>query len=526
MHRTLHQLRFDLLRFWPLLVLWGTLLALQILTTALISGPRLKESLPVAWLVLEALLLWVAVPILVQSDSPLGSQSFWLTRPLSGGQMLGAKALFLSLLVVSATGATLLSPPGNGSRALEMLALLAVEACLLLPTAALTRSLMTYLGLHLLLPLASLAVVLVHPAYTIFTHSSLPNGPALKVAVLILALAFGLSAVIYQYLTRRPRLSWSLWAAALLLYCFSSGIDPFQSRSWNRSRPAVSTSQKQPSQAARPAAALALKIDPASLRGEGDGSQTRSLFGNLEMHGLPAGLIAVPEAVDARLDLGGEPYSYAGTSHARVPVGGRADGPDPELQALSQAMDQAPIFASAGDESPRLQILLARVEGDALDITSSDMAVYRGEVAFRLYQLQPHSWLPLEPQPGAQSFPGPRRVLRVERQPGGLTYDLNAPERATSPGRPEVKEPAYYLLFHRQRREGLLEVRPAKLQPGEAAFSGHLPGSSIPLRRVVFRFPEGLAIDDLWLQDARLVRVLVHDYGTVRRTARAVGYIR
>lgn len=525
MNRTLHQLRFDLLRFWPFLGLWGALLVLQIVSTTQVREPRMQESLPWIWLLLQVAMLWVAVPMLVQSDSPLGSQGFWRTRPVSGGQMLGAKVLFLSLLMISAAGAALLASPGNGSLALETLTWMSVAACLLLPTAALTRSLTTYLGLHLLLPLGGFSTLLVHRLYTSVTHSSFPDGLAFKVAVLILALAFAVSSLLNQFLTRRLLLSWGLWVAALLLYSTWSDIDPLQSRPWDRSRPAPAASRTLPSPTTRPGAALALRVDPASLRGEGDGSQTRSLFGNLEITGLPAGTIAVPEAVDARLDLGGETYLYAGASYARVPVGSRVQDPDPEIQALSQAMNQALIFSSAGDESPRLQILLARVEGDALDITSSDRAVYQGEVTFRLYQLQPDLWLSLHPQP-VRSFPGQRKVLQVERQPGGLTCDLNAPERATSPGRPEVEEAAYYLLFHPRRREGILEARPARLQPGQAAVAGHLPGSSIPLRRVVFRFPEGLAVDDSWLQEARLVRVLVHDRGIVHDTARAVGYIR
>lgn len=522
MNRTLHQLRFDLLRFWPFLVFWGILLTLQIVTAPLVGEPQLQESLPWIWLILKLAMLWVAIPMVVQDDSPLGSRGFWLTRPISGGQMLGAKAFFLSLLVVSAAGASLLTPPRDGSLALSTLAWMVSAACLLLPTAALTRSLTTYLGLHLLLPVGGFCTLLIYRVYASLTHSSLPNGFAIKVAVLILTLGFAVSALLCLYRTRRLRLSWSLWAAALLLYCTWSDIDHFRSRSWDRSRPAPAASRKLPSRTTQPATTLALKVDPASLRGEGDGSTARNLFGNLEITGLPAGTIAVPEAVDARLDLAGETYSYAGTSYARVPVPRPGAAPDPEIQALSRAMSQARILPSAGDESPRLQILLARIEGDAIEITSSYMTTYQGEVALRLYSLQPDLWLSLDPRSRTAtswSYPGRPRVLRTERQPGGLSCDLTAPEFADA-------DPIYYLLLNSRRREGILEVRPVRLRPGKGAFPGQLPRSPLPLRRAVFRFPEGLAIDDAWLAEAQLVGVLAQNRGIVHKTARAIGYVR
>ncbi|MFH1500228.1 MAG: hypothetical protein ABII82_20680 [Verrucomicrobiota bacterium] len=92
-----HIVSKDLIRFWPLLTLWTAALILRVsLPVALADslavsnrGERIFAFLLI--LLLNALL----VVRVVAEDSPLKEAAFWRKLPISGGQMLRAKLLFI-----------------------------------------------------------------------------------------------------------------------------------------------------------------------------------------------------------------------------------------------------------------------------------------------------------------------------------------------------------------------------------------------------------------------------------------------
>lgn len=106
MNRILHQLKKDLAQQRWALVGWATLLLVHLL----LSGFQILRHVPnpdpsteqfaglvASWVVFLPMLF---VILAVQSDTPVGTSAFWLTRPLRGPQMLAAKALFVVLLFV------------------------------------------------------------------------------------------------------------------------------------------------------------------------------------------------------------------------------------------------------------------------------------------------------------------------------------------------------------------------------------------------------------------------------------------
>ena len=68
---------------------------------------RLGWGLHLYWIpvigVLKIVLLALVVSNLVQEDSPVGSTSFWLSRPVSGWRLLAAKSILLALTLVIPT---------------------------------------------------------------------------------------------------------------------------------------------------------------------------------------------------------------------------------------------------------------------------------------------------------------------------------------------------------------------------------------------------------------------------------------
>ena len=101
MTQTLHILRKDLRRGWPLLLLWAALLAYWI--APIWADPLDAESLERlgsgrAVLVLLAGILGAGLTI--QQDPLVGVRELWMTRPIRPSSLLAAKALFLGVFVV------------------------------------------------------------------------------------------------------------------------------------------------------------------------------------------------------------------------------------------------------------------------------------------------------------------------------------------------------------------------------------------------------------------------------------------
>ena len=106
MKRLFHQFKKDLThQRWALLA-WVALLAVHLLVSGFQILRHVPNPQPSTDQFAELVAAWVVfLPALfnilaVQSDTPVGTSAFWLTRPLRGGQMLAAKALYIILFIV------------------------------------------------------------------------------------------------------------------------------------------------------------------------------------------------------------------------------------------------------------------------------------------------------------------------------------------------------------------------------------------------------------------------------------------
>jgi hypothetical protein len=102
----------DFLRMRTAILAWTALMALKILFYASVSGVFGAPSLP--WLLrlgegplvalrtcLDPFIAFVLAGWLVHEDPLTGADAFWVTRPISGARLLGAKALGGMLLIVA-----------------------------------------------------------------------------------------------------------------------------------------------------------------------------------------------------------------------------------------------------------------------------------------------------------------------------------------------------------------------------------------------------------------------------------------
>lgn len=97
-HPIWHIIKKDLVRFRLELAIWCVLLVARVTAGAdWSSDPQDsgREAVAVFWVVAVFLFNVHLVVRVLAEDSPLKETAFWRTRPISGGQMLAAKAIFL-----------------------------------------------------------------------------------------------------------------------------------------------------------------------------------------------------------------------------------------------------------------------------------------------------------------------------------------------------------------------------------------------------------------------------------------------
>ena len=101
-----HLLVTDIRRFRWILAAWLSLVVVYALllyvTPGLVGSPRydgLITAIVLLFLVTHLAPL-VLVPLIVQADAPVGTDTFWVTRPIPPRALLAAKALLLTLVIV------------------------------------------------------------------------------------------------------------------------------------------------------------------------------------------------------------------------------------------------------------------------------------------------------------------------------------------------------------------------------------------------------------------------------------------
>ena len=250
MNLTWHIVKKDFLRLRLPLALWVALMAGQFILSyqilhvvnpdpaalqlTLHTLDRMKDVL----FGLQIFLCCLLVAALIQEDPLVGQQAWWVTRPISGARLLGAKLIALVLFFWVLP--VLVSLPwwlysGYDARALSwgIIQLLEQQVAVtwgVLALAVLTANAARFLALVLLLIFTGMCCFIMLLAHS--PDRTLGVVQTRSLAGLVWALgAIGL-VVIHQFLTRRSGRSWAIFAAGCLLLLTLANSWPWDWSNW------------------------------------------------------------------------------------------------------------------------------------------------------------------------------------------------------------------------------------------------------------------------------------------------------
>ena len=234
MNLTAHIVRKDLFRLRWVLVLWVVALTTRMALASVQAELDVTGYYPfyaMAWVfgLLFLPVLGFGLVMGAQSDDPTSdTDAFWITRPISGGRLLGARCVLLVLLGTIPPLATAPWWIAHGFGASQLAAAFLqlarwqlVLTAVALPFAALSSTSTRFVMGVMLAAVGAFSLVL---AVRFFSSGpSVPPVPGVLESrawvVLALWLAAGLAVVLIQFLTRRTALSVALLLAVLVAAC-------------------------------------------------------------------------------------------------------------------------------------------------------------------------------------------------------------------------------------------------------------------------------------------------------------------
>jgi hypothetical protein len=564
-----HLLRTDVRRLR--LAIAGWILLMASIATVCGFQPFYSTSLRFAytgWLA-YTLLFWamqlftvMLVPLVLQADPAVGTEAFWMTRPIRPALLASSKLLLVLILVVLVPTASMMAlmiayhvPAGEVMRAgLEMAILQTLWVAVLTVAAVLTGNIARFAvlcGAGLVLVAVTLGIVgavtaarvatqalegklefvLVGSAQDFRTGISVDHTAEL-VAVLV-AIATAVALVLIQYRTRLRRRSVLVGIVGLMLAWLAGA-------SWQRTLlqppptpPAWATSQ-----------ALQLTVDRSSIRTDPRNPGTPrdrqtwvSTWLQARLTEIPPGWFATATLIDASLELDAARLESARRGY---PASISSDGSDeqPPVVVQRRLLDVTRLLPPM---PPHRESLLAFALSDA-EVARYAPAVghYRGRFRIGLTRAEVVATLPL--QTGATAQNGAYRLvidgLSTRQWGSGAVSGRESDATSLFDGRPPSH--TSYLLRNRRTREAtggnaspdltadyvLASFSRPDLLPPRLALTIHdVASSGFRARGISIMFPwilellrEDPAAADAWLADAELVLMRTTDDGWVERT--------
>lgn len=233
MRLTWHIVRKDLLRLWMPLACWALLLIAkgEVGAWAARNDTPSYDQLFVFQLMeytllgLDLIVCALLAAALVQEDGLVGTENYWVTRPVGGGRLLAAKLASATLMfgllpLVVAVRWWVVCGYDVGQMGRAALALLDGQFLLVLGAmvlAALTKSMSHFLAATIAVAVGVLVVGRASAEITMVLHPDFSEGAQQTGRVLGVALLVGGGAAVLavQFLTRRRRRA--LWTAAVLM---------------------------------------------------------------------------------------------------------------------------------------------------------------------------------------------------------------------------------------------------------------------------------------------------------------------
>jgi hypothetical protein len=545
-----HLLAADLRRFHRWLALWmfvaaaGALLEQTSLRTA--QPSRTYEMLELAalliWLV-DGLLVAALVTLVVQAHPAVGSEAFWMTRPIGPVPLLIAKFVLFTVtligvsvtidgLVMSAYGVS----AGDMARvslqtAIMRAVLLALIAAIAALSATPVRAVWT--GGTVLLVMG-VAVVILDTLVSAFkgtqsaselaavsaaadsSHVLLYVGaaPARTTAAMVL-LAGGIAVVIVQYLLRPRLVGWAVLAATLAGALAADFQRPYLA--WPRALPPPDWTGSE--------SALQLDLDPnAPLGGVSETpwvldphrGSAQVVRGGLRVHGVQPGwgVIATFTRASLRFDDGRtlESLSMPGST----PLW--AEGTASRSVMLQRLLSVTQVVDADRYQEPRAVLFVARE--DEWSAHARRSARYAGEFALHLSRYDVASTVPV--QPGAAAHDGAYGLVLDEVTLDDKLLRIRARGWRVATMFDTRPRPGYeFYLRNVAAGEAVAASDTAQEMPLVPSLgSVHIdPGSrGFAVGRMEIWFRRSRNHDEAWFRNAELVMVRTRYEGSVTRT--------
>jgi hypothetical protein len=534
MRMATHLLKKDLRRVRWLLAAWAIVLATRsfLSVAAFASAPGdmmvqlVVDSFSLLLPLLQLVLVLALIPLVVQEEPLVGTTAYWLTRPISGGTLLTAKALFLVIFfVLLPVSVETLNLAANGV-IIRHLTLLMPHIFLeylvyILPLwalAAMTANLARFAvigGISFVAFILAGAVIASAKALTaegLEWGEVVALGPTTSLGLAAILLAFPV-ATAHQYLTRKTRRSVAMLLGTVVLVSAVSLVEP---------RPQQPFFPPQRDRAILDPAEVGVELDLQSVSTRDAFSFRRTqpirldVMARIQTHGVPPGQMIQPNRVRTSLHFpDGTRVQFLG------PTGRFWHGPDPD--ALRHALGastlvnprQLPLLHESDVRISRVQQSLYRSYGNTAGTLTAD-------IVFLISRYRVLEGLPLQEGAGLRRGSDSIRIENVLREPGGMTVAVRE-GRLRVPGRKaeeKLREPRHYVLFNERRRQAVLATERPLVSP--LFFGGLTVGrtqsSLFESTSLLLRFSEEgdgklFQVDEEWLEGAQLVRVEVEELG-------------
>ena len=528
MSMILPLLRKDFRRLSVLLAFWLLLLALDCALSAWGSRPT-DLTQQVLYLVISILvplsqliLLNVIIPHLVQEDPLVGTTGFWLTRPISRGQLLQSKALFCALLATLVLVAQLAVLATHGVTGQDLglaaaeillseLSILVTIVAVAVLTPTFARFVVAIVVLIATSALIGIGIAALHhtlrPGYVSDAANGLLRSRA--VAESLLVVIGGIAVIVHQYLTRRTGRSIAIGVVTL-----AGGFAVLGCWPWDFLAPAPLPGSGTKFDAASVRLSLGHNLVQEQNPFRALGNPSRTIDAEIDVAGLPPGEVGLPERVQPQLSQSdGTPVKV------QEPLVAAPINLPPNLDALEYALGGTPLV-NGGLPFPR-PVGLLKIDAAAYDQFAAQPLKFTAQVNLVASRYQVITTLPIVR--GARYDQGSEHLVITEVLPQGnavaitlhesnVRLLLDRTERAANPAAMMINGGnAIYVLRNKKTNEAVLQTQVIGLDLSSliAAVAHRLIQRTVQLsfgpEPDRNRFTPDLTA--AWLADAELVRV-------------------
>jgi len=543
-----HLIAGDVHRFRWLLVLWLSIevvaATLDAVQPTLAATQRLFDVIGVVtsllW-VAEWLLMIVLIPIIIQADPLVGTDAFWMTRPVPPRRLLAAKALLLWIAIAcvpiaieAVVMAVFRVPAADILRVTAQNALLqTIWLVLLMGAASLTPTLARFVVLcgSVLIGLAVFGAVAALVQTALGGNESLalsvpgPSGLTGEVVLILLGIAAGAVMLLVQYATRSRMRSVAAGIAGLIVAFVVASVWPW---------PLLDVPPPAIPEWARQSSALRLSSDSGSVRPDLDvvafrpRQMRKQVRARVEIDAMPADWSAQAVLADARLQLadGRRLTSASGTfATAALVVAGQKGFPAHEATRAVLGVDQ--LLEPTGPPDGASLVVLS-LRDDEFGQLGQTVGRYEGRFRILLTHHEVEAVLPLTP--GAVHQRGAYRIVVDGVLQRSLTAAVLAHDSDTWSmfDRQPTPTRAFYLRnphmrqavggFPQQLNREMVISRMLPFAYGVGSSTGFTPRAlAIQFRHFAPRDDRVLQIDNRWVAGAELVIVRTTQAGPVDR---------